>query len=74
MCNLVAKSHEDGKEAYSCVNVERPRSRANSEKSGSNGLTSNDKAICSATCHAQSNDGQIYIRIAKLNGRPVKVL
>ena len=25
-------------------------------------------------CRAQSNDGQIYIEVGKLNGRPVKVL
>ena len=39
-----------------------------------NRLTCNDEAIYSAACHAQSNDGQIYIGVGKLYGRPVKVL
>ena len=71
---MVAKSHEDDKEAFTCVNIERPRSSGNSNKSSLNGLTSNDEAIYSATCYAQSNDGQIYIRVGKLNGPPVRVL
>ena len=50
------------------------RSSGNSRKSNSNRLTSDDEAIYSAACHAQSNDGQIYIEIGKLNGWPVKVL
>ena len=37
-------------------------------------LTSNDEAIYSAACHAQSNDVQISIGVGKWNGRPVKVL
>ena len=57
-----------------CVNVERPRSSGISKKSSSNGLTSNDEAIYSAACCAQSNDGQIYIGVGKLNGLPVKIL
>ena len=68
------RSHEDGEEAFKCVNVERLRSSGNSKKSNLNRLTSNDEAIYSAVCHAQSNDGQIYIGVGKLKGRPVKVL
>ena len=71
---MVARSKEDGKEAFTCVNVERPRSSGNSKKSNSNRLTSEDEAIYSAACRAQSNDGQIYIEVCKSNGRPVKVL
>ena len=36
-----------------------------------NGLTINDEAIYSVACHAQSNDGQNYIGVGKLNGQPV---
>ena len=57
-----------------CKNVEKPRSSGNSKKSNSNQSTSEDEAIYSAACCAQSNDGQIYIEVGKLNGRPVKVL
>ena len=71
---MVARSKEDGKEAFTCMNVERPRSSGNSKKSNSNRLTSDDEAIYSAACRAQSNDGQIYIEVCKSNGRPVKVL
>ena len=71
---MVTKSHDEGEEAFMCVKVERPRSGGNSKKSNSNRLTSNDEAIYSAACHAQSNDGQIYTGVGKLNGRPVKVL
>ena len=71
---MVARSNEDGEEAFMCMNVERPRSSGNSKKSNSNRLTSDDEAICSATCRAQSNDGQNYIEAGKLNGWPVKVL
>ena len=56
---MVAKSHVDGEEAFTCVNMERPRSSGNSKKSSLNGLASNDEAIYSAACSAQSNDGQI---------------
>ena len=70
----MARSHEDGEEAFTCVNVKRPRSRGNSKKSNLNRLTSNDEAIYSAACRAQSNDSQIYIGAGKLNGRPLKVL
>ena len=68
---MVIKSHEDGEEAFMCVNVERPRSRGNSKKSSLKGLASNEDAIYSAACHAQGNDGQIYIGVGKLNGRTV---
>ena len=60
--------------SFRCVNVERPRSNGNSKKSTSNRLTSDDEAIYSAACRAQSNDGQIYIEVGKLNGWLVKVL
>ena len=61
---MVARCHEDGEGAFMCGNVERPRSSGNFKKSNSNGLTSNDEAIYSAACRAQSNDGQIYIGVA----------
>ena len=38
-------AHEDGEEAFKCMNMKRPRSRENSKKSNSNGLTSNDEAV-----------------------------
>ena len=65
---MVAKSHEDDEEAFTCVNVERPRSSGSSKKSNSNRLTSSDETIYSAACRAQSNDDQIYIGVGKLNG------
>ena len=71
---MVARSNEDGEDACTCVNVEKPRSSGNSKKGNLNRPTSDDDAIYSAACHAQSNDGQIYIEVGKLNGRPVKVL
>ena len=66
---MVARSNEDGEKACTCVNVEKPRSSRNIKKSNSNRLTSDDEAIYSAACRAQSND-----EVDKLNGRPVKVL
>ena len=71
---MVARSNEDGEEAFTCMNVAKPRSSGNSKKSNSNKSTSEDEAIYSAVCCAQSNVGQIYIEVGKLNGRPVKVL
>ena len=68
---MVTRSHED---VFTCVNVERPGSSENSKKRNLNRLTGNDEAIYSAACRVQSNDGQIYIGVGKLNGRPVKVL
>ena len=50
------------------------RSKRNSEKSGTEGSTNSDRAVYSAVCHAQSNDGQTYVGVGKLNGRPGKVL
>ena len=48
---MVAKSQEDGEEAFMYVNVERPRSSGNSKKSSLNGLASNDEAIqCCLHC------------------------
>ena len=58
---MVARSN--GEEAFICVNLGRPRSGGNSKRSNANRLTSEDEAIYSAACHAQSNDGQIYIEI-----------
>ena len=71
---MVARSNEYGEVVFTCVNVERPGSSGNSKKSNWNRLTSDDEEIYSAACCAQSNDGQIYIEVGKLNGRPVKVL
>ena len=71
---MVATSNEDGEDACTCVNLEKPRSSGNAKKSNSNRSTSDDEAIFSAACRAQSNDGQIYIEVGKLNGRPVKAL
>ena len=65
---MVARSHECSEEAFTCVNVEGPRSSGNSKKSSLNRLTSNDEAIYSAACCAQTNAGQIYIGVDKLNG------
>ena len=70
---MMARSNENGEEACTCVNVEKPRSSGNSKKSNSNRSTSEVEAIYSAACRAQSNDGQICIEVGKLNGRPLKV-
>ena len=56
------------------LEVEVTRSRRNSKKSGTEGSTNSDRAVYSAVCRAQSNDGQTYVGVGKLNGRPVKVL
>ena len=71
---MSVRSNEDSEEACACVNVEKPRSNGNSKNSNSNRLTSDDEAIYSSAFRAQSNDGQIYIEVDKLNGWPVKVL
>ena len=71
---MVARSNEDGEEAFMCMNVAKPRSSGNSKKSNSNKSTSEDEAIYSAACCAQSNVGQVYIEVGKLNGRPVKMI
>ena len=71
---MVAQLDEDGEKAFTCVEVEGTRSRSNSKKSGTEGSTNSDRAVYSAVCHAQSNDGQTFVGVGKLNGRPVKVL
>ena len=71
---MVAQLDEDGEKAFTCVEVEGTRSRSISKKSGTEGSTNSDRAVYSAVCHAQSNDGQTYVLVGKLNGRPVKVL
>ena len=52
------------------VEVEGTRSMSNSKKSGTEGSTNSDRAVYSAVCRAQSNDGQTYVGVGKLNGRP----
>ena len=69
-----AKSHEYAEEVFMCMNMESSRSSGNSKKSSLDGLTSNDEAIYSDACCAQSNNGHIYIEVGRLKGRPVKVL
>ena len=71
---MMARSTEDGEEACTCVNVERPRSSGNSKKVIQTDQLVKMRQIYSAACRAQSNEGQIYIEVGKLNGRPVKVL
>ena len=71
---MVAQLDEDGEKAFTCVEVEGTRSRKNSKKSGTERSTNSDRAVHSAVCRAQSNDGQTYVGVGKLNGRPVKVL
>ena len=70
---MVAQLDEDGENAFTCVEVEGTRSRRNS-KSGTEGSTNSERVAYSAVCRAQSNDGQTYVGVGKLNGRPVKVL
>ena len=70
---MVAQLDEDGEKAFTCVEVQGTRSRRNSKKSGTEGSTHSDRAVYSAVCRAQSNDGQTYVGVGKLNGRPVKV-
>ena len=71
---MVDQLDEDGEKAFTCVEVEGTRSRRNSKKSGTEGSTNSDRAVYCAVCRAQSNDGQTYVGVGKLNGRPVKVL
>ena len=71
---MVAQLDEDGEKAFTCVEVEGTRSRRNSKKSGTEGSTNSDRTVYSAVCRAQSNDGQTYVGVGKLNGRPVKVV
>ena len=70
---MVAQLDEDGEKAF-VVEVEGTRSKRNSKKSGTEGSTNSDRAVNSAVCRAQSNDGQTYVGVGKLNGWPVKVL
>ena len=71
---MVPQLDEDGEKAFTCVEVEGTRSKRNLKKSGTEGSTNSDRAVYSAVCRAQSNDGQTYIGVGELNGRPVKVL
>ena len=59
---MLASSHEDGEEAFMCVNLERSRSSGNYKKINSNRLTINADSIYNAACRAQGNDGQIWSR------------
>ena len=54
--------------------MEGTRSKSNSKKSGTKQSTNSNRAVYNAVCCAQSNDGQTYIGVEKLNGQPVKVL
>ena len=71
---MMAQLDEDGKKAFMCVEVEGTRSRRNLKKSGTEESTNSDRTVYSAVCRAQSNDGQTYVSVGKINGRPVKVL
>ena len=71
---MVAQLDEDGEMACMCVEVEGTGFKRNSKKSGREGSTNSNRVVYSAVCRAQSNDCQTYIRVGKLNGRPVKVL
>ena len=73
-CAMVAQLDQDGEKAFTCVEVEGTRSRSNSKKCGTEGSTNSDRAVYSAVCREQSNNGQTYVGVGKLNGRPVKVL
>ena len=71
---MVAQLDKDDEKAFSCVEVEGTKPRRNSKKSGTGGSTNSDRAVYSAVCRGQSNDGQTYVGLGKLNGWPVKVL
>ena len=73
---MVAQLDEDHEKAFTCVEVEgtKGKFKGNSKKSGIEGSTNSDRAVYSAVCCAQSNDGQTYVGVGKLNGRPVKGL
>ena len=66
---MVAQLDEDGEKAFTCVEVEGTRSRRNSKKSGTEGSTNSDRAVYSAVCRAQSNDGsnRVCVDFRKLN-------
>ena len=72
--DMVAQLDEDGEKACTCVEVEGTRSKSNLKKSGTKGSTNSDRTLYSAVCRAQSNDGQTYVGLGKLNGWPLKVL
>ena len=65
---MVAKLDKDSEKAFTCVKVEGTRSKRNSKKSGTEGSTNSDRAVYSAVCHAQSNDGQIMMVIPGSSG------
>ena len=69
---MVAQSCEDGEYPLTCVRVERTRSKRSLKKSGTEGLTNSDRAVYNAVYRAQSNEGQTYLGVGKLNGWPVK--
>ena len=71
---MMTTSSKDGKEAYPCVKVERPRSSGNPEKNSTEGSTSSDRVVYSAACCTQSKDVQTYIGVGKLNGLSMKVI
>ena len=71
---LVQWSSEYGEEACMRVKLERPRPSENLKKCSTKGSTSNDVVIQSAACRVQSNNGQTYIGVGKLNGQPLYVL
>ena len=58
--------------------MEGTRSKRNLKKSGTERSTNSDRVVYirvrATVCRAQSNDGQTYIGVGKLNGRSVKVL
>ena len=58
---MVAQLDEDGEKTFTCVEVEGTRSRSNSKKIGTEGSTNSDRAVYSAVCRAQSNDGQMEV-------------
>ena len=47
---MVARSNDDGEEAFTCMNVEKPRSSGNSKKSNSNKLIRRGNIQCSLPC------------------------
>ena len=71
---MVAQLDEDGEKAFICVEMDETRSKRNLKYSGTEGSTNSDRVVYIAACRAQRNDGQTYVCVGKLNGRPVKVL
>ena len=60
---MVAQLDEDGEKACTCVEVEGTRSKRNSKKSGTEGLTNSDRAVYSAVCLAHNNDDHTYVSV-----------